>query len=100
MYGSFRSQVAGTIRRGQAVPGLCGRCRRGNARLTLLAETPSRGLPAPGRRDMFARPRQAEARHVVVDRLVPAGLHEIGLVPDPDRAVRSDRAIEALPGLE
>src|ERR1700716_3602147 len=65
-----------------AGPWLRGRRRGGNARLTLLAETPSRRLPAPGRGHVLAGPRQTEARHVVVDGLVPSGLDEIRLMPD------------------
>ena len=55
-----------------------------------------RGARRPDRHEVADRA-EPDPRHVGVDRLVLAGAHAVGLVPDPDVAGRADAPVELAP---
>src|SRR4051794_16897733 len=68
-------------------------------RLVLQAFADPPGGRAGGtERLVHGGPREPDARHVAVDRLVFAGAHAERLVPDADVAVVADQLVEAPPG--
>src|SRR5699024_469821 len=73
---------------GGLLPGPIATCTAG------AAEPSARGTPAWADRDVPRGSGQPEQRHVPVERLGPARLHLVGLVPDADRAVRADAPVE------